>query len=133
MLDTTTQIRRLRRIVEAIIKLDLHSQELGENHLRLELKTLCARANQALKETRRGRGNTVNLDSAQEKGRAVQQRARNISDRHIRPILKQPRAEGFNTLQALAAELLKRGVKPLRAKTWPLNTIRNIERRHKDQ
>jgi hypothetical protein len=125
MTDGRSRLRRVRSILLAVYQLDLNSEKL-----RTRLIGLKKRAGVALRNTR---GYFATLRYAHR--RAATKRHSNGQEipHRVLPIIKQLRAEGFNTYTALADELTKRGVPPPRSKHWNATSVRNIEIRHVEE
>ncbi len=128
MITDATRFRRLRSVLKTLISLNENAADLSD-----QLQVLKERAKSALYDTNLGRGNSPHLKIARQHSAAKNRQTGKITEKRIRPIIKQLRAEGFDTYEALAVELLKRGIKPARAKTWGKSTVRNIEIRHLDE
>lgn len=110
------------------MKLDPTAENFGE-----ELETLKASAALALGEAKLERGNTAILELARKKAVESHRQIGRITERRIRPILKQLRADGFNTYRALADVQTERGIRPPRSQHWNATSVRNIETRHSDE
>lgn len=119
------RIRRFKKVLFGLGQLDLDSTDL-----RQRLEALQARAVAALRDTR---GNIAALKYARQKASARHRQIGEMTERRVRPVIKQLRVEGFNTYKALAAELTRRGVRPPRSRDWNATSVRNIEIRHRDE
>jgi F0F1-type ATP synthase membrane subunit b/b' len=118
--------RRLRNVAEGIIALDI---ELDAKELRRRLVEIQEQAKRALDENQR-RGNPM-IAEARAKAAEANRRIGKATERRVRPVIKQLRAEGFTTYEALAKELNKRRIHPPIADKWSKSSVRNIELRHR--
>ena len=113
---------RLRRVVEAVANFEADGDDWADRFLDLQ-----KRARIALEESKLGRGNPVNLETARE---IAVKRMRESRDEHrsrILPVIAEIRASGITSYRGIALELDKRGIKPLRAEKWSSETIRKFE------
>lgn len=118
-------IRRLKRVLIGLKRLDLDSADL-----RQRLAVLQTRAAAALRNTR---GNAATLKYARQRATARHKQIGDMTERRVYPVIAQLRTEGFNTYKALASALTARGVRPPRSRRWNATSVRNIEIRHRDK
>ena len=121
-LDTTTRLRRMRRVLQALERLD--ANDLG---LPLQVEALKHRATAVLQDTKVDR--RIHLAEARKKAKLAHKRKGRATAERVLPIIKALRAEGFKTYAALAAELNARGVRPPTVSKWSPRTVYAVANR----
>jgi DNA invertase Pin-like site-specific DNA recombinase len=71
-------------------------------------------------------GNRTNLSEAQAKGAGANAKAADGFAANVLPVVRQIRAAGHTTLQAIADSLNARGVRTARGGAWHNSTVRNL-------
>jgi DNA invertase Pin-like site-specific DNA recombinase len=71
-------------------------------------------------------GNRTNLAEASAKGQQAQREAANVYAANILPVVREIQAAGATTLRAIAAELVRRGVRTARGGSWSAGAMRGL-------
>lgn len=122
MLDTTTKLRRLNRVVEALCRVNVRHSDLPER-----IRVLQQRAEIALSERRLSFGNPL-IEEAQRAAADAHKAKGRETRKRVMPFILKARREGAATFEQVAEALNKMGVKSPTGKKWGKTSVRNIER-----